>query len=97
MRWFAGRFGLHYKQVRITSAQTRWGSCSASGALSFTWRLVMAPPAAIDYVVVHELAHLLVHNHSPAFWSQGAAAGLPAAPPVAQTKRPPADVVLQLV
>ena len=71
VQWFAARYGLHQKtgkRVRITSARTRWGSCSASGALSFTWRLVMAPPAAIDYVVAHELAHLLVRNHSPAFW-----------------------------
>jgi hypothetical protein len=68
VRYFAARFGLHYSRVRITSARTRWGSCSSRGTLSFTWRLVMAPPAAIDYVVVHELAHLLVRNHSPAFW-----------------------------
>jgi len=68
VRIFAARYGLRYKSVRITSARTRWGSCSTSGTLSFTWRLVMAPPAAIDYVVVHELAHLLVRNHSPAFW-----------------------------
>jgi predicted metal-dependent hydrolase len=68
VRYFAARFGLRYSGVRITSAQTRWGSCSSRGALSFTWRLVMAPPASIDYVVVHELTHLLVRNHSPAFW-----------------------------
>jgi predicted metal-dependent hydrolase len=56
--------------VRISSARTRWGSCSSRGSLSFTWRLVLAPLEVVDYVVVHELAHLRVHNHSPAFWKE---------------------------
>ena len=55
-------------KIRISSAKTRWGSCSAKGALSFTWRLVMAPLNVIDYVVVHELCHLKEMNHSKAFW-----------------------------
>jgi predicted metal-dependent hydrolase len=57
-----------YQKIRISSARTRWGSCSSNGTLSFTWRLVMAPPEVIDYVVVHELAHTQVRNHSPKFW-----------------------------
>ncbi len=61
---------MDYKSIRITSARTRWGSCSSKGNLSFTWRLVMAPPQVIDYVVAHELAHLQVRNHSPAFWQK---------------------------
>ncbi|HEX2981507.1 MAG TPA: SprT family zinc-dependent metalloprotease [Anaerolineaceae bacterium] len=70
VRVLAARHGLRPKQVRITSARTRWGSCSAQGSLAFTWRLVMAPPEAIDYVVIHELAHLRVRNHSKAFWAE---------------------------
>lgn len=65
---YARQIGLTYQQVRISSARTRWGSCSSSGKLSFTWRLVMAPIEVIDYVVVHELVHTLEHNHSRAFW-----------------------------
>ncbi|HTX78260.1 MAG TPA: SprT family zinc-dependent metalloprotease [Longilinea sp.] len=66
---YAAQLGLKVSQVKITSARTRWGSCSAKGNLSFTWRLVMAPPPVIDYVVVHELAHLRERNHSKRFWS----------------------------
>ena len=65
---YAQRYGFIPKQVKITSAMTRWGSCSSSGTLNFTWRLVMAPLDVIDYVVVHELAHLRVKNHSSQFW-----------------------------
>jgi predicted metal-dependent hydrolase len=56
-------------KARISSARTRWGSCSARGTLSFTWRLVMAPADVIDYVVVHELCHLKVLSHSKVFWA----------------------------
>ena len=57
-----------WKKIRISSARTRWGSCSSNGTLSFTWRLVLAPPEVIDYVVVHELAHTRIRDHSPKFW-----------------------------
>lgn len=67
------RLGSSYTKIRITSARTRWGSCSASGALSFTYRLIMAPLPVIDYVIIHELAHIVVKNHSRAFWDQVAA------------------------
>ncbi len=67
-RLYAQKFGLKYQKIRISSARTRWGSCSSRGTLSFTWRLVMAPLEVVDYVVVHELAHLRVQNHSAAFW-----------------------------
>ena len=70
VKWYATRFGLKYSAVRISSARTRWGSCSSRGSLSFTWRLVIAPLEVIDYVVAHELAHLRVRNHSPAFWRE---------------------------
>jgi predicted metal-dependent hydrolase len=74
VRVHAARLGYLPGQVRISSARTRWGSCSSSGTLSFTWRLVMAPLAAIDYVVVHELVHLSIKNHSQAFWKRVAEA-----------------------
>lgn len=67
---YAAKYGYTCRQVKITSARTRWGSCSPNGNLSFTWRLVMAPLAVIDYVVVHELVHLKVKNHSKDFWGQ---------------------------
>lgn len=54
--------------VRIKDVRSRWGSCSSKRNLNFNWRLVMAPPEALDYVVVHELCHLKEMNHSPAFW-----------------------------
>jgi predicted metal-dependent hydrolase len=66
---YAARHGFQVQKIRISSARTRWGSCSARGTLSFTWRLVMAPLEVIDYVVVHELVHLRVRNHSKAFWA----------------------------
>jgi predicted metal-dependent hydrolase len=66
----ATQYGFEYQRIRITSARTRWGSCSTRGTLSFTWRLVMAPEDMIDYVIVHELAHLRIHNHSREFWTQ---------------------------
>ncbi|MBI5962913.1 MAG: M48 family metallopeptidase [Chloroflexi bacterium] len=65
---YAQRFSFTPKKVKISSARTRWGSCSPDGTLNFTWRLVMAPLDVIDYVVVHELTHLRVKNHSSKFW-----------------------------
>ncbi len=59
-----------YQKLRITSARTRWGSCSTKGNLSFTWRLVMAPREVIDYVIIHELVHTKIKNHSIKFWSE---------------------------
>jgi hypothetical protein len=70
---FAHLHGLRYTSVRLSSARTRWGSCGAKGSLNFNWRLVMAPPDVIDYVIIHELAHLVERNHSPRFWARVAA------------------------
>lgn len=67
---YAAHYHLNFQQIKITSARTRWGSCSSRGTLSFTWRLIMAPLPVIDYVVVHELAHLVEKNHSKKFWAQ---------------------------
>ncbi|MFN8432872.1 MAG: SprT family zinc-dependent metalloprotease [Anaerolineales bacterium] len=65
---YANQHGLSPKQVKVNSAKTRWGSCTSTGTINFTWRLVMAPLEVIDYVVLHELAHLKIQNHSPRFW-----------------------------
>jgi len=65
----ADRWGLIPTSVRITSAMTRWGSCSGKNGLNFSYRLAMLPLEAIEYVVVHELAHIRHHNHSAAFWN----------------------------
>lgn len=67
---FAPIVGAVPSGLRITSAQARFGSCSGKNALSFPWRLVMAKPALIDAVVVHELCHILEHNHSSRFWNE---------------------------
>lgn len=62
------RLQLLSKSIRITSARTRWGSCSQENNLAFSFRLIMAPPAVIDYVIVHELMHIKEKNHSSRFW-----------------------------
>ncbi|MBE9605011.1 M48 family metallopeptidase [Acetobacteraceae bacterium H6797] len=62
-----GRFP---RAIRVKDTSSRWGSCSSDGNLAFSWRLVMAPPWVLDYVVAHELAHLAEMNHSDRFWAQ---------------------------
>ena len=62
--------GIKYNSIKITSAKTRWGSCTCKGVLCFSWRLVMAPIDVIDYVVVHELVHIIQKDHSKKFWSK---------------------------
>lgn len=64
----AGRLGIRIGRVSMRDQKSRWGSCSASGDIRFNWRLICAPPAVMDYVVAHEVAHLVHLNHSPAFW-----------------------------
>ena len=61
--------GGNYSKITIRDQKTRWGSCSASGTLSFSFRLMMAPPRVLDYVIVHELCHLTHMNHSKEFWN----------------------------
>jgi len=66
---FAKHMNVSPANIRIGSAKRSWGSCTSYGRLTFSWRLIMAPPEAVDYVVVHELAHLRQLNHSPGFWA----------------------------
>ena len=66
----AGKHAFRYQKIRISSARTRWGSCSSLGTLSFTYRLVMAPAEVLDYVVMHELVHTQIGNHSKTFWNK---------------------------
>lgn len=68
--WYSSISGLSYNRISITDAQKRWGSCSPGGNLNYSWRLIMAPLRVVDYVVVHELAHLEEKNHSDKFWSK---------------------------
>lgn len=64
----AMKLGIKFNKLRITSATTRWGSCSQRGNVNFSWRLIMAEPTVIDYVIVHEFCHLFEFNHSKKFW-----------------------------
>jgi len=65
---FAAAFGVRYSRFSIRAQRTRWASCSHKGTLSFNWRLIMAPEAVVDYVVIHEIAHLKEMNHTKRFW-----------------------------
>ena len=62
------QMGLQPKKVSFRGAKTSWGSCSRSGAISLNWKLLFAPPEVIDYVVIHELSHMVHFNHSSKFW-----------------------------
>jgi predicted metal-dependent hydrolase len=65
---YAARLGIAPRQLRLSSAKTRWGSCSSDGRILLNWRLIHFPMSSIDYVVAHELAHLREMNHGPRFW-----------------------------
>jgi len=69
LQHFAPQLEVRWTRLRLSSAQTRWGSARADGSICLNWRLLHYPPAVIDYVVAHELAHLRVMDHSPRFWS----------------------------
>lgn len=65
---WSGKLGVQPNRIVIKEQQTRWGSCSSLGNINYNWRIIMAPASVIDYLVVHELCHLRVPNHSADFW-----------------------------
>ncbi len=65
---YAAQIALRPKRITVRDTTTRWGSCSTGRSLSFSWRLIMAPPFVLDYVVAHEVAHMRQMNHAPRFW-----------------------------
>lgn len=68
VEYYIEMIGGHYSSIRIGDQKTRWGSCSNNGTLSFSWRLMLAPPRVLDYVVIHEICHLTYMDHSKNFW-----------------------------
>lgn len=68
VRRYAGELGVSPTRISVRDQRSRWGSCSASGALSFSWRLILAPPLVLDYLAAHEVTHLTEMNHGPRFW-----------------------------
>lgn len=65
----ASALGKRYRKLTLRDTRSRWGSCTSDGDLMFSWRLILAPPPVLDYVVAHEVGHLAEMNHSPAFWA----------------------------
>ena len=63
------RFSVEVSQVRVQNLGNRWGSCSSDGSINLHWRLILLPTKAIDYVLHHELAHVIHHNHSEEYWN----------------------------
>lgn len=66
--FYAHQMHASYKKITIRDTSSRWGSCSSTGTISFAYRLILADPSIIDYVVIHELAHTIHHNHGKSFW-----------------------------
>jgi predicted metal-dependent hydrolase len=67
-RRYARELDVTIKRVTVRDQVSRWGSCSTNGVLSYSWRLIFAPPYVLDYIAAHEVAHLIEMNHSPRFW-----------------------------
>ena len=67
-RRYADQLGVKIERISVRDTSSRWGSCSANGALSFSWRLILAPPPVLDYLAAHEVAHIVEMNHSRKFW-----------------------------
>lgn len=69
LAYFAPIYGIRFKRVAIRNQKTRWGSCSRNGNLNFNYKIALLPSHLADYIVVHELCHLLEFNHSKRFWT----------------------------
>jgi len=69
-RYYATRLGINYESIKITSGRGNWGSCRGQGRLIFNWRIIMAQLQIIDYVIVHELVHVIERNHSRRYWNK---------------------------
>ncbi len=68
--YWAPRIGVAYQRLSIRDQRTVWGSCTRDGVLNFNWRLIMAPPETLDYLVIHELCHRIEMNHSKRYWAK---------------------------
>ena len=90
---YEARLGVRHRVLRLSSAKTRWGSCSADGRILLNWRLIHFPPSSIDYVVAHELAHLKEMNHGPRFWATVATLLPDYEVARAQVKNPPPELM----
>lgn len=70
IEYYAEKYGFKYSKLRLSSAKTRWGSCSGTNTISINWNLIFAPTDIMDYVIIHELSHIRHHNHSDRFWAE---------------------------
>jgi predicted metal-dependent hydrolase len=70
LEFFAKLYGVEYRKVSIRNQKTRWGSCSKSGNLNFNYKVALLPKDQRDYIIVHEICHLIVFDHSKRFWSE---------------------------
>jgi predicted metal-dependent hydrolase len=68
--YYANITRLKYSTIKLSSAESTWGSCGYKGSLNINWKLIMAPPSILDYIIVHELVHLVEKNHSKRFWDR---------------------------
>ena len=66
--FYAAQMGVRYQSIKITDPKSRWGSCDRFGNLALSWRTIMTPMELVDYLIVHELAHIIRFDHSPAYW-----------------------------
>jgi hypothetical protein len=70
VRTWSRQYGFQYNRLTVRGQKTRWGSCSSKGNLSFNWKLIKAPEAIMDYIILHELTHTEILNHSPSYWAR---------------------------
>ncbi|MGI6452102.1 MAG: M48 family metallopeptidase [Syntrophomonadaceae bacterium] len=69
IKYYEPRVGVKPTRITVKEQKKRWGSCSSKGNLNFNWKAIMAPPSVLDYIIVHELCHLIHYNHSREFWN----------------------------